>query len=137
MNIKIGDTLIKDASLTGSPSITSPKVLGVSFHTDLTLDELADVFSAENAAQITLLDSNGNATKIFFNDKLTSLQIETLSGKRGVSAAFLVTPVDVPSVDSELKKKVAVLEEELAVVKAENQTMNEALAAIEEGIVNA
>ena len=137
MNIKIGDTLIKDASLTGSPSITSPKVLGVSFHTDLTLDELADVFSAENAAQITLLDSNGNATKIFFNDKLTSLQIETLSGKRGVSAAFLVTPVDVPSVDSELKKKVAALEEELAVVRDENQIMTNALAAIEEGIANA
>lgn len=137
MNIKIGDTLIKDASLTGSPSLTSPKVLGVSFHTDLTLDELADVFSAENAAQITLLDSNGNATKIFFNDKLTSLQIETLGGKRGVSAAFLVTPVDVPNVDSELKEKVATLEKELAVVKAENQTMNDALAAIEEGIANA
>ena len=137
MNIKIGDTLIKDASLTGSPSITSPKVLGVSFHTDLTLDELADVFSAENAAQITLLDSKGEATKIFFNDKLTSLQIETLGGKRGVSAAFLVTPVDVPSADSELKEKVAALEKELAVVKAENQTMNEALAAIEEGIENA
>ena len=137
MNIKIGDTLIKDASLTGSPSLTSPKVLGVSFHTDLTLDELADVFSAENAAQITLLDSNGNATKIFFNDKLTSLQIETLGGKRGVSAAFLVTPVDVSSVDNELKEKVAALEKELAVVKAENQAMNDALAAIEEGIANA
>lgn len=137
MNIKIGDTLIKDASLTGSPSLTSPKVLGVSFHTGLTLNELADVFSAENAAQITLLDSNGNATKIFFNDKLTSLQIETLGGKRGVSAAFLVTPVDVPNVDSELKEKVATLEKELAVVKAENQTMNDALAAIEEGIANA
>ena len=137
MNIKIGDTLIKDAALTGSPSITSPKVLGVSFHTDLTLDELADVFSAENAAQITLLDSNGNATKIFFNDKLTSLQIETVGGRQGVSAAFLVTPVDVPSADSQLKEKVAALEEELAAVKAENQTMNEALAAIEEGIENA
>ena len=136
MNIKIGDTLIKDASLTGSPSLTSPKVLGVSFHTDLTLDELADVFSAENAAQITLLDSNGNATKIFFNDKLTSLQIETLGGKRGVSAAFLVTSVDVPNVDSELKEKVATLEKELAVVKAENQTMNDAIAAIEEGIAS-
>ena len=137
MNIKIGDTLIENAGLTGSPTLTAPKVLGVSFQTDMTLEELAVLFGAENAKQITMLDSKGNATKIFYNDKLTSLQIETLGGKRGVSAAFMVTPVDVPGGDSALAEKVEALEKELAAVKEENEAMGAALAAIEEGIANA
>lgn len=136
-NIRIGDTLIKDANLTGSPSLTSPKVLGVNFQTDLTIEELADVFSAENATQIRMLDDAGNVTKLFYNDKLTSLQVENVSGKRGVSVAFLVTPVDVTGDNTELAEKVAALEDELTTLKAENQTMSEALAAIEEGIANA
>ena len=135
--IKIGDTVIDNATLTGSPTLTNPKVLGVSFQTDMTLEELAYVFSAENAAQIAMLDGKGEATKIFFNDKLSSLQVETVGSKRGVSAAFLVTPVDVSGDDAGLKDKVAALEEELAAVKQENQNMSEALAAIEEGIADA
>lgn len=135
-NLKIGDIAIENASLTGSPSLDNPKVLGVNFETDMTLEELTGVFSAENATEIKLLDSAGLATKIFFNDRLSSLQLETIGEKRKVSAAFIVTPIAVDDT-SELKTKVATLEKELAAVKADNETMSEALAAIEEGIADA
>lgn len=135
-NIKIGDTLIENASLTGSPSLTSPKVLGVSFATSMTLEELAALFSAEHATEIRMLDSTGATNKLFYNEKLTSLQVETVSAARHVSAAFLVTAVPVDE-DTELVAKVAALETELAAVKADNEAMSEALEAIEEGIANA
>lgn len=121
-NIKIGDTLIENVSLT-----VSPNLLGMNFTTDMSLEELAVLLDAETAPEIRVLDEAGNTTAMYKNHKLTTLQLELLSGSRRVSAALQVTPLEV---SGEGSADVAALQAEVAELKA-------ALAAIEEGIADA
>lgn len=129
--IMIGSMLIENADL-HAPTQSNPNVLGVKFITDKTLDELTVVFKAENATEIRVLGNDGNPVKIYFNEKLSSLQMESVGLKRSVSAAFLVSVKP----EGEDDKYVRIMEE-LAALKAENEELKRALTAIEEGITNA
>lgn len=121
-NIKIGETMIEGAALT-----VSHNLLGLSFQTDMTLEELAVLFDAETAPEIRVLDMAGNTTALYKNHKLTTLQMETLSGNRRVSAALQVTPLESGGESAE----------DIAAMKEEINELRAALAAIEEGIADA
>lgn len=121
-NIKINGTVIENVSLT-----VSPNLLGMNFETDMSLEELAVLFDAETAPEIRVLDINGNTTAMYKNHKLTTLQLETLSGRRRVSVALQVTPLEVGGEGSA----------DVAALQAEVNELKAALAAIEEGIADA
>lgn len=120
-NIKIGEHLIEGAALT-----VSPNLLGMNFETDKTLCELAEMFDAEAAPEIHVLDASGKTVALYKNHKLTTLQVETIGGRRRVSASLQVTPLEMggESVD------IAAMQEEINELRA-------ALNAIEEGIADA
>lgn len=120
-NIKIGETMLENVSLTVSAGL-----LGMNFQTDKTLADLAALFDAEAAPEISVLDMSGNVTALYKNHKLTTLQLETLGGNRRVSAALQVTPLEIGGDTADI----AALQEEVNALKA-------ALTAIEEGIADA
>ena len=120
-NIKIGDTMLENVSLTVSAGL-----LGLNFQTSMTLEELAVLFDAETAPEIRVLDMNGNTTAMYKNHKLTTLQLETLGGNRRVSAALQVTPMEIGGDTPDI-----------AALQAEVSELKAALAAIEEGIADA
>lgn len=121
-NIKINGTVIENVSLT-----VSPNLLGMNFETNMSLDELAALFDAETAPEIRVLDAAGNTTAMYKNRKLTTLQLETISGTRRVSIALQVTPLEVSGEGSA----------DVAALQAEVNELKAALAAIEEGIADA
>lgn len=135
-DVRIAGTLIKGADVKNS---SDGVFLWLTFQTEQTLGELACMLDSSNAPTVEVMES-GKVTAIYKNHALNRLQMEVIGGKRKVEAAFSVTKQATPDDDINaevIAAKIQDLEEEITMVKAENEALEQALTAIEEGIANA
>ena len=123
-SIQIGAVRIDGARLTHTGG-----TLGVSFETDMTLGALAQLLDAQEAPQIEVLGAGGAATAIYKNHALTSLTMETIGGKRRVSAAMTATRAELADTETLLAQ--------MQQMQAEWSETKTALAALEGGIAHA
>ena len=154
--IKIDSTIIENANITNSIGL-----LGINYATNMTLVELASMYSAQNAPEVSFLNEDGTTSAIYTNHNLVSIAISTVGGSNIVDVVLKVSPVELDEA-TVLNEKIAAQAEEIEALKAQladtqdrvtviEETpatdtsalearvadTEEALAAIEEGIANA
>ena len=93
VNIKIGETLIENVSLTDSGDL-----LGIEFATEMTLSTISALFDANAYPEVRVIE-DGNVTKIYKNRNIVSLGMSNGDGTRVVDLVLVVTPTEIKEVE--------------------------------------
>ena len=113
--IKIDSTIIENANITNSIGL-----LGINYATNMTLVELASMYSAQNAPEISFLNEDGTTSAIYTNHNLVSIAISTVGGSNIIDVVLKVSPVELD--------EAAVLTEQITDQTQEIETLRAQLA---------
>ena len=93
-HIKIGETLIKNVSLTDSGDL-----LGMKFMTNMTLSQLENVFTPATYPEFRIVNDNGDVIGVYKNRKFVGINIDILEHGNVVNLALQVTPAKIEEVE--------------------------------------
>lgn len=128
--IKIGSTIIENANITSSIGL-----LGINYATNMTLAELASMYSAQNAPEISFLNEDGTTSAIYTNHNLVSIAISTVGGSNIVDVVLKVSPVELDEA-TVLNEKIAVQTQEIETLKAQLAEAQTRVAAVETNVAD-
>ena len=128
--IKIGSTIIENANITSSIGL-----LGVNYATNMTLAELASMYSAQNAPEVSFLNEDGTTSAIYTNHNLISIAISTVGGSNIVDVVLKVSPVELDEA-TVLNEKIAAQTQEIETLKAQLAEAQTRVAAVETNVAD-
>ena len=128
--IKIDSTIIDNANITNSIGL-----LGINYATNMTLVELASMYSAQNAPEISFLNEDGTTSAIYTNHNLVSIAISTVGGSNIVDVVLKVSPVELDEA-TVLNEKIAAQAEEIEALKAQLAEAQTRVAAVETNVAD-
>lgn len=128
--IKIGSTIIENANITSSIGL-----LGINYATNMTLAELASMYSAQNAPEVSFLNEDGTTSAIYTNHNLVSIAISTVGGSNIVDVVLKVSPVELDEA-TVLNEKIAVQTQEIETLKAQLAEAQTRVAAVETNVAD-
>lgn len=111
--IKINSTIVENANITNSTGL-----LGINYTTNMALTELASMYSAQNAPEVSFLNEDGTTSAIYTNHNLVSIAISTVGGSNMVDVVLKVSPVELDEA-TVLNEKIAVQTQEIETLKAQ------------------
>lgn len=94
-NIKINDTIINDANVT----LSENNLLGIKYHTTMSLLDLVKFFDANLAPEIVFLDKDNLPVSIYKNRKMTSLDVKDINNQRVATIGLQVSPIEFSEAD--------------------------------------
>ena len=128
--IKIDSTIIENANITNSIGL-----LGINYATNMTLVELASMYSAQNAPEVSFLNEDGTTSAIYTNHNLVSIAISTVGGSNIVDVVLKVSPVELGEA-TVLNEKIAVQTQEIETLKAQLAEAQTRVAAVETNVAD-
>lgn len=128
--IKIGSTIIENANITSSIGL-----LGINYATNMTLVELASMYSAQNAPEVSFLNEDGTTSAIYTNHNLVSIAINTVGSENIVDVVLKVSPVDLDEATM-LNEKIAAQTQEIEALKAQLAEAQTRVAAVETNVAD-
>lgn len=111
--IKIDSTIIENTNITNSTGL-----LGINYATNMTLAELASMYSAQNAPEVSFLNEDGTTSAIYTNHNLVSIAISTVGNGNIVDVVLKVSPVELDEA-TVLNEKINVQTQEIETLKAQ------------------
>lgn len=128
--IKIGSTIIENANITSSIGL-----LGINYATNMTLAELASMYSAQNAPEVSFLNEDGTTSAIYTNHNLVSIAISTVGGSNIVDVVLKVSPVELDEA-TVLNEKITAQTQEIETLKAQLAEAQTRVAAVETNVAD-
>ena len=128
--IKIGSTIIENANITSSIGL-----LGINYATNMTLAELASMYSAQNAPEVSFLNEDGTTSAIYTNHNLVSIAISTVGNGNIVDVVLKVSPVELDEA-TVLNEKITVQTQEIEALKAQLAEAQTRVAAVETNVAD-
>ena len=128
--IKIGSTIIENANITSSIGL-----LGINYATNMTLVELASMYSAQNAPEVSFLNEDGTTSTIYTNHNLVSIAISTVGGSNIVDVVLKVSPVELDEA-TVLNEKITAQTQEIEALKAQLAEAQTRVAAVETNVAD-
>ena len=128
--IKIGSTIIENANITSSIGL-----LGINYATNMTLAELASMYSAQNAPEVSFLNEDGTTSAIYTNHNLVSIAISTVGGSNIVDVVLKVSPVELDEA-AVLNEKITVQTQEIETLRAQLAEAQTRVAAVETNVAD-
>lgn len=131
VNIKIGETLIENVSLTDSGDL-----LGIKFVTEMALNSIANLFDANTSPEVRVIE-NEQVTKIYKNRNIVSLSMSNGDDNRTVDVVLVVTPTELKEVEmlttqvGEQATTIAAQSEQIAEQETEINNLKNALTEAE------
>ena len=95
MNIKIGETIIKNVEITDSADL-----LGIKFCTTMRLSELETLFAPDSSPEFRIINQQGEIVGVYKNRRQISLNIANLGEVSEVNIALQVTPAKIEEVET-------------------------------------
>ena len=123
--IKINSTIVENANITNSTGL-----LGINYATNMTLAELASMYSAQNAPEVSFLNEDGTTSAIYTNHNLVSIAISNI-----VDVVLKVAPVELDEA-TVLNEKIAVQTQEIETLKAQLTDAQARVATIETDVAD-
>lgn len=111
--IKIDSIIIENANITNSIGL-----LGINYATNMTLTELASMYSVQNAPEISFLNEDGTTSAIYTNHNLVSIAMNTVGSKNIVDVVLKVSPIELDDATI-LNEKIAAQTEEIEALKVQ------------------
>lgn len=130
VRIKIGSTIIENANITSSIGL-----LGINYATNMTLVELASMYSAQNAPEVSFLNEDGTTSAIYTNHNLVSIAINTVGSENIVDVVLKVSPVELDEATM-LNEKIAAQTQEIEALKAQLAEAQTRVAAVETNVAD-
>ena len=128
--IKIGSTIIENANITSSIGL-----LGINYATNMTLAELASMYSAQNAPEVYFLNEDGTTSAIYTNHNLVSIAISTVGNGNIVDVVLKVSPVELDEA-TVLNEKITAQTQEIETLKAQLTEAQTRVAAVETNVAD-
>lgn len=128
--IKINSTIVENANITNSTGL-----LGINYATNMTLAELASMYSAQNAPEVSFLNEDGTTSAIYTNHNLVSIAISTVGGSNIVDVVLKVSPVELDEA-TVLNEKIAAQTNEINTLKAQLADAQARVTAVETNVAN-
>lgn len=128
--IKIGSTIIENANITSSIGL-----LGINYATNMTLAELASMYSAQNAPEVSFLNEDGTTSAIYTNHNLVSIAISTVGNGNIVDVVLKVSPVELDEA-TVLNEKITAQTQEIETLKAQLTEAQTRVAAVETNVAD-
>ena len=128
--IKIGSTIVENANITNSTGL-----LGINYATNMTLAELASMYSAQNAPEVSFLNEDGTTSAIYTNHNLVSIAISTAGGSNIVDVVLKVSPVELDEA-TVLNEKITAQTQEIEALKAQLAEAQTRVAAVETNVAD-
>ena len=128
--IKIDSTIIDNANITNSIGL-----LGINYATNMTLVELASMYSAQNAPEVSFLNEDGTTSAIYTNHNLVSIAMNTIGSKNIVDVVLKVSPVKLDDATI-LNDKIAAQTEEIEALKVQLADAQARVATVETNIAD-
>lgn len=128
--IKIGSTIIENANITSSIGL-----LGINYATNMTLAELASMYSAQNAPEVSFLNEDGTTSAIYTNHNLVSIAISTVGNGNIVDVVLKVSPVELDEA-TVLNEKITAQTQEIETLKAQLAEAQTRVAAVETNVAD-
>lgn len=128
--IKINSTIIENANITNSTGL-----LGINYATNMTLAELASIYSVQNAPEISFLNEDGTTSAIYTNHNLVSIAISTVGNGNIVDVVLKVSPVELDEA-TVLNEKITVQTQEIEALKAQLAEAQTRVAAVETNVAD-
>ena len=128
--IKIGSTIIENANITSSIGL-----LGINYATNMTLAELASMYSAQNAPEVSFLNEDGTTSAIYTNHNLVSIAISTVGNGNIVDVVLKVSPVELDEA-TVLNEKITAQTQEIEALKAQLAEAQTRVAAVETNVAD-
>ena len=132
-HIKIGETIIRNVSLTDSGDL-----LGMKFMTSMTLSQLEDLFTPVTSPEFRIVNDNGDVIGVYKNRKFIGVNVDISEHGNVVNLALQVTPAKIEEVElltnqvNAQAAKIEVQAREIEILKNALDETNAILSATQE-----